>query len=314
MRVLCSVAEHLSSCLAQNMVPVICHNETMPEMNAFFQSYGKHPCISQLVYARVTRETKLAFGLAPVTPIHSVKALGNTGLRGSFKLMSFYGTAKTSVPLADWTLPGAFMVENGQVTSAQRYPFEGMPDFSQLVQDMVNSTENIASCASECSASLQPYVPKLTKQLLTQRVEQEDSSNTGGCMPVAIKKPSVPTDIGLEYVLTNKAALLAFKIHMTKEHSPESLLFLDQVVKYTNESGLSEKKTRAEQIIANFFDPNALLGLNINTAMRNTITSMLQEQGPVTNLFTPVVDELKFTVLSDSFARFKATPSFAKLK
>lgn len=295
------------------MVPVICHRESMTEVKPLFETFDKHPCVSQLAHATVSREACTAFGLQVATNTDALKGMVNTGIIETFRMVAFYGSYKSSIPHADWLLPGAFLIDNGQVTSTERFAFEGVPDLVKMVEDMLKSADGVAACASECSIALKPFVPKLEKQKLTMRVQRRAATSLN-CTPTASpKQKPAEVKIDLETVLANPKAFFAFKIHMTKEYSPESLLFIEQVGKYMAMSDVNDRRAKADQIIVNFFDHSSLLGLNVTTAMSAAVCDRLQQQGPVTDLFTPVVDDLKLTVLRDSFARFKTTTACANV-
>lgn len=301
------------------MVPVICHQEPLEEGVQFFASYDKHPAVSQLVHAHVSKTIYKAFDLGAATISHKlVTVVLNGGL--AIKLGGDYVGQKSALKRGDWMMSGAFMIENGKITASQPYGFDGVPDCAKLVMDMMGSTEAIVACASECSRDLSPFVPKLDQKLLKQYAvppKKKSAVSSISCFAVPDEPESSSTTnegITLDQVLANTKALMAFRLHMNKEHSPESLLFLDQTDKYVKIQAQEAKQNKAQEIIDAFFDPNAMLGLNINTTVRKKVITRLQEQGPVNDLFVAIRDELKLTVLSDSFARFKITVEYEKLK
>lgn len=72
------------------------------------------------------------------------------------------------------------------------------------------------------------------------------------------------------------------------------------------------RQALAQKIIESFLLETSFMEINVNLKTKKQIATTLQEKGPTASLFDEIAIELRATVLSDTFARFKQSPLFAK--
>lgn len=81
---------------------------------------------------------------------------------------------------------------------------------------------------------------------------------------------------------------------------------------YQVEAKPDVRKAMAQKMIETFLLDTSFMEINVNSKTKQQISSELQEKGPCLDLFDDIAKELRATVLSDTFSRFKQSPLFVK--
>lgn len=120
----------------------------------------------------------------------------------------------------------------------------------------------------------------------------------------------IPEEIDLDYVLTNPTARRFFKVYCSKEFSIENILFLEHVEKYEK---AKDRKSLAKSIIKSFLTENAVNELNVNSGIKEKIKERFSKEGAVQDLFLEIIQELKYSVIRDTFIRFSQSKLFDEM-
>lgn len=118
-------------------------------------------------------------------------------------------------------------------------------------------------------------------------------------------------------VLNNPQQRRYFKAFTSAEHSVENVLFWEQVTLHFKRIQSENRLEKARAIIETFFDPQALMGINTNKALLDSVVHELDQcvhdglPVPI-DLFDRVLHDVVSSVLTDSFSRFILSPLMQK--
>lgn len=112
-----------------------------------------------------------------------------------------------------------------------------------------------------------------------------------------------PTNIDL--VIENDAQRAKFKEFAASEMCEEGLALIEQVLEYKKITRSDKRILKANQIINTYIEQGSQFEVNINDMLRQELKNQLSVKGPATELFDPVITDIKLFALHDCFFRYK---------
>jgi hypothetical protein len=120
-----------------------------------------------------------------------------------------------------------------------------------------------------------------------------------------LRKDSIVPREKLDDVLADPVRKNKLYDHLTRELSHESILFMDAVTKYKRLYEKEGKNSRAREVYDTFIRPRSHLEINISHATRDKVIDEVERGRDIgKNVFDDAYEEVKYMLLTDSFARF----------
>lgn len=158
---------------------------------------------------------------------------------------------------------------------------------------------------------LQDDMTQLPSHMIEQArvLNHEEKLSAKKKLDKTAKTKSIKLDV-LVHDKKMRKHLLAFAAN---EHSAESILFLEEVIKYQQIKSTVARTKRATEIIHTFLIPDGFMPVNINSSHVLAIQSQLEQEGPIMELFQRAADDILVSTVSDVFWRFKSSKSYKKM-
>lgn len=282
-----------------NTIPIICAQESPEIVKNYFDS---HPQFANIPYvAGVDKSIQEAFGLKSATMLKHLKAMPKMiplltqGYKFEVFVKVVISNTYIQLPNKSVTDPlvefGLFLVEKGKIIKKWEFKQFGVrPNYGVFLVDV----EKEMPCDLSGIEKLQVMFPHMKQMVATQKAQLAQSNHI----------------LTLDEILHDKPKRSYFKMFCVNEHSVENILFVEQVEQFKSESNTSKRAHVAAQMVNNFLLESSFMEINVNMALKKRIANHLLEKGPVDALFDDAILELKVTVLSDSFTRFKSSKLF----
>lgn len=284
------LADYYTHFLEANTLPIVVHQESYQEAQPYFDKYKA----SLLVHTTLSSMDKTMLA-ALGYPSWSYYKQIHTTITSVVPYLLTRGMELPSKSVKHSLLPFAVLVvEQGQITHKEFGKNKPIK-----VEDVLLHVEKqqkvLPSISQQQRDSLYALFPSSYVFVTSNQQPQQQT-----------------TTASLAAVLQHKSLRNSFKTFAKSEYSLENLLFIEQLEAYKQATNVEKRHSLAQGMIDNFLRHQSDLEINISNQLQTSVIATFEAHGALPTLFDSVADELKLTVISDCFNRFKKSSEFRR--